>query len=290
MSLVCHPDKVNDESKKEESKFKFQTLGKIYSILSDGEKKKLYDDTGVIEGEDQLFSENKDWDQYFRMMFKKITKADIKSFFEKYKDSDEERKDLAKHYEEFKGDFDMILEYMYSSDLSEDEPRFRDILNDMIKKGEIKKYDAFVKESKKKANKRKAAYEKEAVEAEKLRKDMGIDESQDALKNTILSRRQAANDQFLDKLAEKYSNIEKKNTKKKPAAAASNGKKNGKKVDESDEENINEDDSESDEESMDEDDEEVVKPKNKKTSRVIKRTASSAKSKATNGKTKVKRL
>ncbi len=255
--------------------------------MSDDEKKKLYDDAGVIEGEDQLFSENKDWDQYFRMMFKKITKEDIKSFFEKYKDSAEERKDLAKHYEECKGDFDLILECMYSSDLSEDEPRFRDILNDMIKKGEVKKYDAFVKESKKKANKRKANYEKEAVEAEKLRKDMGIDDSQDALRNTILTRRQAANDQFLDKLAEKYSNIEKKTTKKM-TTAASNGKKNGKKVEESDEENINDEEADSDEESDDE--EEVVKPKNKKTSRVIKRTASNAKSKASNGKTKVKRL
>ena len=80
---------------KEDSKVKFQCLGKIYSILSDESKKSLYDETGLIDGEDDLFrGDHQDWDDYFRTMFKKATKDDINKFFEGYKESKEEREDL----------------------------------------------------------------------------------------------------------------------------------------------------------------------------------------------------
>ena len=46
-------------------------MGKIYGILSDDEKKKNYDETGKIDGED-FDDTTKDWDEYFRTMFKKI--------------------------------------------------------------------------------------------------------------------------------------------------------------------------------------------------------------------------
>lgn len=44
-SLKYHPDRVNEDQKDEATK-KFQYLGKIYSILSDKEKRKIYDETG----------------------------------------------------------------------------------------------------------------------------------------------------------------------------------------------------------------------------------------------------
>lgn len=44
-SLKVHPDRASDEEK-ENATEKFQTLGKVYSILSDGEKRKIYDETG----------------------------------------------------------------------------------------------------------------------------------------------------------------------------------------------------------------------------------------------------
>ena len=46
LSLKVHPDRVQDEKKKEEATKKFQALGRAYSILSDKEKRALYDDTG----------------------------------------------------------------------------------------------------------------------------------------------------------------------------------------------------------------------------------------------------
>ena len=44
-SLQVHPDRVNPEEK-ENATEKFKTLGQVYSILSDTEKRKLYDETG----------------------------------------------------------------------------------------------------------------------------------------------------------------------------------------------------------------------------------------------------
>jgi DnaJ family protein C protein 9 len=241
-------------------------LGKIYSILSDDEKKKIYDETGKIDGED-FEDRTKDWDEYFRTMFKKINTKDIEDFYEKYKDSEEERSDLIKYYEEFEGDFDLILENMFSSNSIEDEPRFRNILNSLIDKGEIKSYELFVKESKKKAKKRANIYEKEAIEAEKLRKEMNVDENQDCLKSMILARRQAANESFLDNLAKKYSN-DKSNRQDKKSSKTKN-------------EEIYSDSDESTESN------EQNSLKSKKRSKLVKRKVSNMSSKS---KVKVKRL
>lgn len=282
-SLICHPDKVLGESRKQESNFKFQVLGKVYSILSDEEKKKLYDEQGLIDGEDDFFSQHKDWDQYFRDMFKKITKKDIDDFYSKYKDSVEEKADLLKYYDQFKGDLDLISETMISSDWNQDEVRFRKMLNELIEKGEIEKHDAFVNENKKKANKRKTKFEAEAKEAKKSLNDVAeANKTMDDLAASILARRQASNDAFLDNLAKKYSDSSRKTSKKKT------GTRKTKKNETSDEEN-DAGGEESEESGDDDEDEDALKKGGKKTtSRVVKRTSSSLKS--SNGKVKVKRL
>lgn len=46
LALRYHPDRT-DIDQKEEAKTKFQIIGKIYAILSDDEKRKIYDDTGM---------------------------------------------------------------------------------------------------------------------------------------------------------------------------------------------------------------------------------------------------
>jgi len=45
VSLKVHPDRVAEEDK-EASTVKFQILGKVYCILSDKEKRAVYDETG----------------------------------------------------------------------------------------------------------------------------------------------------------------------------------------------------------------------------------------------------
>jgi DnaJ family protein C protein 9 len=43
--LLVHPDRVEEEDKIEATE-KFKVLGKIHSILSDKEKRAIYDDSG----------------------------------------------------------------------------------------------------------------------------------------------------------------------------------------------------------------------------------------------------
>ena len=47
VSLKVHPDRVEEKDKKVATE-KFQTLGKVYSILSDEERRKIYNETGKI--------------------------------------------------------------------------------------------------------------------------------------------------------------------------------------------------------------------------------------------------
>lgn len=46
VSLRVHPDRVSPEEKEEATK-KFQALGRVYSILSDENKRGVYDETGM---------------------------------------------------------------------------------------------------------------------------------------------------------------------------------------------------------------------------------------------------
>ena len=46
LSLKVHPDRVGKKEKKAAT-CKFQVLGKVYSILSDKDKRAVYDETGM---------------------------------------------------------------------------------------------------------------------------------------------------------------------------------------------------------------------------------------------------
>ena len=47
LSLLVHPDR-EEENEKVEATEKFKVLGKIHSILSDKEKKSIYDESGKL--------------------------------------------------------------------------------------------------------------------------------------------------------------------------------------------------------------------------------------------------
>ena len=49
LSLKVHPDRVGKKEKKAAT-CKFQVLGKVYSILSDKDKRAVYDETGMSCG------------------------------------------------------------------------------------------------------------------------------------------------------------------------------------------------------------------------------------------------
>lgn len=195
--------------------------------MSDSEKRRIYDETGVIDGDDAFHVDNdRDWDSYWRQLFKKVTEEDIKEFFKGYKNSEEEKEDLKKVYLKHKGDMNLILEDMISSSVLEDEERFRDILRDAIKNNEIEDFKKFTSETKTKKDKRKLKYEKEAIEAEELKKELGYDgDVAKAIAHNQQNRKKMM-DNFFNNLEEKYG---KKENMKKISDGASKTSKRAKK-------------------------------------------------------------
>ena len=216
-SLKVHPDRVGEEERGECTR-KFQCVGAVYAVLSDEERRGLYDETGEVEDEmDPLQDKDKDWEEYWRFLFPKVTLDDIQKFETEYRNSDEEREDLKKAYVECEGDMGQIIDTVMCA-REEDEERFRDMINEMIKNKEVKKFKAFTKTNKAEKENRKRAAAAEAEEAEAAAKELGLGEGEDSLRAMILARqtnRGAAASSFLDGLAEKYGNNKKTKTKKK---------------------------------------------------------------------------
>ena len=82
-----HPDRCGGTV---EAKRNFQILQKAYEILSDPEKRKLYDRTGCTDTDNNQF-----WEAYkhYRQAFPEITKEDIFAFEKEYRHSNEEKQE-----------------------------------------------------------------------------------------------------------------------------------------------------------------------------------------------------
>lgn len=212
MSLKVHPDRANEETRVLATE-KFQILGRVYAILSDQDKRDAYDETGCVDDED--CAQERDWDSYWRLLFKNVTFEDIEKFKKKYQDSEEECNDLKDNYKMFKGDMDKIMDHLPCAEM-DDEPRLREILVRCIKENEILDYPAFTKETKSKREKRKKRFIQEAAEAEQLKHELGLGKTIDttnSLADAIMKRqetREKEMDSFLAGLEAKYGNKAKK--------------------------------------------------------------------------------
>ncbi|KAF7247277.1 hypothetical protein EYD10_06706 [Varanus komodoensis] len=215
VSLRVHPDRA-EPADKEKATQHFQILGKVYAVLSDKELRTLYDQQGIVDEDSTVLTQDRNWEEYWRLLFKKITVKDIADFEKKYKNSAEELVDIKSSYEDFKGNMDKIMDSVLCVDYT-DEPRIRKIIQHAIDSGELPSYKAFIKESKQKANARKRRAEKEAKEAEQSREELGLGEGEDDLKALIQSRnenRKKEMDNFLAQMEAKYGNKTKRGGKK----------------------------------------------------------------------------
>lgn len=215
VSLRVHPDRVSPEEKEEATK-KFQALGRVYSILSDENKRGVYDETGDVDDDESDVTRDRDWSDYWRLLFKKVSVDDIKTFEKDYKDSAEELDDLKSAYLENEGNMDDIIDTVLCATI-DDEPRFTKILKGLIKKKEIPDFPAFSKEGKSKKNARKRKHEAEAEEAELEAKKLGLN-GEGSLQALILKKQQsrgAAADDFFSQLEAKYSKPQKGDGKRK---------------------------------------------------------------------------
>lgn len=220
LSLKVHPDRVEDSEKAEATK-KFQVLGKLYDVLVNEEKRTLYDEQGIVEDDDDILTQDRNWVEYWRLLFNKVTIDDIKAYEKNYKGSEQELEDLKSAYMECEGDMDQILDNVLCSTI-DDEPRFHDLIKDWIKSAEVPSFPAFQKETTKRRQKRKHAYEKEAQEAAQAREELNADGSD--LTALIQARQQSRAreaENFFDSLAEKYAPKAKKMKTTKATAGPS---------------------------------------------------------------------
>ena len=198
-ALQCHPDK--DPSP--EAKLNFQKLVSAYNILRVPDSRKLYDETGFIEGEG--FDQAAD---FFRTKFGRISEQDIVDFAGKYKGSTEEVDDVVNYYEKHAGNVSDLLEWIPLSEPDEVD-RFITIIEACIKEKRIKDVPKF----RSSISKLRKNAEKMAKEQAKFSKD---NENKDDLNQLVLAiqeKRRQANESFLDDLIDKYAKPKKKSKK-----------------------------------------------------------------------------
>lgn len=136
MARLYHPDRV-ETSQIEEAKAKFNIIHNAYAILSDGEKKRQYDN-----GTDVLFTKPTmaaRWENYL----KPLDSIAMKKARDSYRNSKAEKKDIAREFIIGKGSLTHLLNNIPFMRV-EDENRVIEIVktlmdNDKIPKMQIKK-------------------------------------------------------------------------------------------------------------------------------------------------------
>ncbi|TVY42885.1 putative J domain-containing protein [Lachnellula occidentalis] len=213
-ALKHHPDKA-PEHRKDEAHTKFQEVAFAYAVLSDPARRKRYDVTGSTSesvGMDDGFS----WAEFYSEQFRDVITADsIEVFSRGYKGSDEEKDDLLNAYTRFKGKWSGIYETVILSDPLKDEERFRGIIDEAIKEGEVKVYSSYTHETEKQKANRMRAANRDGKAAMAHAKKLGVydklfgkgedgeSDGESALA-AMIQKRQIGRGSFLDNLEAKY--------------------------------------------------------------------------------------
>ena len=185
--FLCHPDKNKNDPN---ASTKFSNISRAYKILSNPASRKLYDETGEYDEENEGEIKITETLNYFRKIY---SPKDIESFEKKYVNSKDEEEDLINFYNENGGDIKKILEWIPFSK-NEDVQRYIKIYEKLFKNKTLKKNKKY-EDSKDKVNLLKED-EKETKEAS---------ETLDKLTKQIMGKKTKRNyDEYLDKLKNKY--------------------------------------------------------------------------------------
>lgn len=116
-------------------------------MLSDDRRRRRYDLTGstaeTLEDDDDF-----NWMKFYREQFENVVNEEaINNLSKEYKGSDEERRDLLKAFIQGKGNLDTVYQLVMLSDILEDDNRFRQILDEEIRKGNIQSYPKYSRET-----------------------------------------------------------------------------------------------------------------------------------------------
>ena len=72
-------------------------------------RRKIYDQTGSIECAEDLDAEDlNDLYKFYKEKFRQVTEEDLDSFQGTFRGSEEERQDLLKYYQQFRGNMDQV--------------------------------------------------------------------------------------------------------------------------------------------------------------------------------------
>ena len=116
----------------------------------DDEKRQQYDETGMIDGNSgrvgDEFNEStfQNAYNYYRKLYKPISKQDIQSFEKEYRFGIMEQEDLLEYYDQHEGHMGQLLECIPLSN-NEDVPRFIAFFEEQIELETIPKHKAFDK-------------------------------------------------------------------------------------------------------------------------------------------------
>lgn len=131
LALMYHPDRVS-EDQKDDASAKFSILHNAYTILSDPEKKKQYD-----EGVDVLFVKTSiaaQWENFL----KPVIQADNDNAKRAYQDSDKEEIDLIREFKLGNGSMTHLLNTIPFMRV-EDENRVIESLQQLMLLGKVPK-------------------------------------------------------------------------------------------------------------------------------------------------------
>jgi DnaJ family protein C protein 9 len=189
--FLYHPDKNKTDPN---AGAKFANITKAYKILSNPESRRIYDETGDYDDEDEGKINIQETLNYFRKIY---SPKDIESFEKKYINSKDEEEDLINFYKSNDGDIKKILEWIpYST--NEDVQRYIKIYEKLFKKKTLDKTKKF-DESKNKVE----LLKEDAEEAKQAEKEM------DNLTKAIIGNKRKRNfNNYLDNLKERYAKDE----------------------------------------------------------------------------------
>jgi DnaJ family protein C protein 9 len=219
-ALRLHPDK----NPSPDAAAKFQTLQKVYGVLGDEEKRKVYDETGRTEDAELSGDSFKNLYEYYRGLYRKVTEDDVDAFFRTYRGSEEERQDVVNAYEKFQGDMSKVFMWVMCSEEAKDAHRFADMVTDAIADGSATSFEAFTEWARRV---RLKPAPKDPLSVEQKKKQTKTKDDTNDLAALILARRETRADDLFASLEAKYGGAKKKarpvKEKKKGGAPSANG-------------------------------------------------------------------
>ena len=146
LAIVAHPDRNLADTAAATAKF--QTLQRVYQVLSDPHSRRMYDEGGgTMDGDEAGEFRGETFEslyEYFRDLHARVTDEDIAGYERKYRGQAPELADLREFYQRFRGDLSQVTDYIPYAE-EDDVPRFRVLLSREVDEDRLECYRSFKK-------------------------------------------------------------------------------------------------------------------------------------------------